>query len=409
MTNNVRLASLVVLLQNLTVPGFAWLRAEGRAAISASVSVGNLLTNLGMTLFLVGFCHLGMPGALLATACGYALVILCILPSLFLQAGSLTLSRKIARSLLSFGLPNAVSFAAAWALQLADRFLLAHMRSLGETAIYSVAYTLGGALSVVVLSPFALAWPSTLFLIARRQDARQVFRLIFRWYSLFLLFMTYALSLAALFVLQIFFPPGYREVGGIIPVVALSTMFYGLYNYLTLGMNIRKKLWYAVLFLASAALINVVANLFLIPLYGSSGAALATLLAYTILVLETYLLNQRIYPVPFEVGMFALGLILTVTCYAANALLMPRFPFWGACGVSLAFLLVCALGLFILGNLWTSLHQPGNQQEQDPYPATLLLARLRRLGRKSKAARPSEIAPADEAQAGRAESIDKAG
>ncbi|HET8841790.1 MAG TPA: lipopolysaccharide biosynthesis protein, partial [Ktedonobacteraceae bacterium] len=353
MSDNVRLAALIVLLQNLTVPGFAWMRAEGRASISASISVANLLTNLGLTLLLVGVYHLGLPGALLATACGYALVILCTLPSLLLHAGGLALSRKIARSLLAFGMPNAISFAAAWALQLADRFLLAHMRSLSETAIYSVAYTLGGALSVVVLSPFALAWPSTLFLIARRQDACQIFRLIFRWYGLFLLFMTYALSLAALFVLHMCFPPGYRDVEGIIPIVALSTMFYGLYNYLTLGMNIRKKLWYAVLFLAIAALINFGANFILIPLYGSTGAALATLLAYAVLVLETYFLNQRIYPVPFEVGLFGLGLLLTIACYVGGTILTQSFPFWLICVISLAFLLFCTVGLFALGSFWT--------------------------------------------------------
>lgn len=349
----IQIAALVILLQNLTVPGFAWLRAEGKAIIFAVLSVANLLTNLGLTVLLVGKYDLGIAGALLATGGGYGLVLLCTLPLLLFYIGRFKLRLDIARALLAFGLPNAVSFASAWMLQLADRFLLAHMRSLSETATYGVAYTLGGALSVVVLSPFSLAWPSTLFLIARRRDARHVFRLIFRWYALILLFMTYALSLAGLFVLNVFFPAGYRGAAIVIPLVALSTMFYGFYNYFTLGMNICKKLWYAVLFLASAALLNIGLNFVLIPFYGSLGAAIATVIAYVVLALETYLLNRHIYPVPFEVGLAGLGLGLIIGCYLLGSFLAQGHTFWVFWGISFAFLLLCGICLCALGWLWT--------------------------------------------------------
>ncbi len=353
LVESVRLAALAVTLQNLSVPGFAWMRAEGRAVQFALLSILNLLANLVLTLVLVGSLRMGIIGALLATGGGYILVLCCVLPPLLWRIGKLVLRLDIARALLSFGLPNALTFASAWALQLADRFLLAHMRSLGETATYGVAYTLGGALSVVVLSPFALAWPSTLFLIARRRDAQQAFATIFRWYSLFLLLMAYALSLVAEFALSVFFARSYQGALNVIPLVALSTMFYGLYNYLTLGMNIRKKLWYAVLFLSTAALVNIGANCLLIPLYGSTGAALATLIAYVLLAVATYGLNQRIYPVPFEIDLFGLGLLLVIGCYGVSAWLTQACSFWIACLISLVGLLLCGGSLFALGWLWT--------------------------------------------------------
>jgi len=77
----VRLASLVVLLQNLTVPGFAWLRAENRAAIFSFLSIFNLLVTLGATLILVGLLHLGISGAIISVGVGYAFVVVCILPT----------------------------------------------------------------------------------------------------------------------------------------------------------------------------------------------------------------------------------------------------------------------------------------------------------------------------------------
>ena len=69
----------------------------------------------------------------------------CTLPVILLRAG-LHPRFDIARNVLSFGLPNVASLVAIWVLQLSDRYLLAHLSSLAQTASYSVAYNLGGSI-----------------------------------------------------------------------------------------------------------------------------------------------------------------------------------------------------------------------------------------------------------------------
>ena len=316
----VRLAVFVVLIQNLTVPGFAWMRAENRAAFFALLSIANLLITLCATLLLVGELQMGVAGSLLATGAGYATVVICTLPPIIRHAG-LRCRFDIAWGLLSFGLPNVSNFVSVWVLQLADRFLLARMGSFTMTATYSVAYTLGGVLGVVVLAPFQLAWPSALFSIARRKDAVRIFALVFRWYGLVLLLAAYALALLATAILRLFFPPSYGVAVGIIPVITLSTLCYGLYNFLTLGIGIRRKTWFAVIFTGSSALLNVALNLVLIPQAGSMGAALATLFAYVFLACIAYIVNQHIYPVDFEIGLFLIALLVGIALYAAGEFL----------------------------------------------------------------------------------------
>ncbi len=288
----VRVVALVILLQNLSVPGFSWLRAENRATFFSILSILNLLVALGANIVLVGMLHLGIAGSLLATAGGYGVVVVCTLPVILLRAG-VGLRRDIAWNLLSFGMPLVSNFVSLWVLQLSDRYLLSRLGSLSQTASYAVGYSLGGMISSLVLSPFQLAWPATMFTIAKRDDAARVFQFVFRWFSIALLFITFAFSLAGTGVLLLFFPPAYHLAAPVIPIVALSSMFYGVYIFFTTGIGVRRKNWLAIIFTTSSALINVGLNIVLIPRYGSIGAALSTLIAYVVLALIAYIVNQR--------------------------------------------------------------------------------------------------------------------
>jgi len=326
-----RLAGLVILLQNLTIPGFAWLRAENRASFFSILSIANLLITLGATIVLVGVIHMGIAGSIIAIGLGYGSVVVCTLPLLLLRAG-VRLRFDIAWGLLTFGLPNVANFVSVWILQLSDRYLLSHLTSLTQTASYAVAYSLGGVLSAVVIAPFSLAWPSTMYTIAKKDNAADIFRLVFRWFSIVLLLATFGLSFLSMIILNLFFPPSYHSAAPIIPIITTSIMFFGVYNVLTVGVSIQRKTWFAVIFTTIAALTNVGLNLILIPLYGSMGAALSTLLAYAVLALIAYIVNQRIYPVPFEIGIFFIALLIGIFLYTGSfflAQIQKTYVAWG--------------------------------------------------------------------------------
>src|SRR5260370_12679128 len=98
------LAMGVILLRNLSIPGFAWLRVESRPLLYSLLSIGNLMITLVANIVLVGKLHLGLTGSLLATGCGYAGVVICTMPIILLRA-ALRIRTDIARSLLAFCAP----------------------------------------------------------------------------------------------------------------------------------------------------------------------------------------------------------------------------------------------------------------------------------------------------------------
>ncbi|GHO84841.1 hypothetical protein KSZ_28470 [Dictyobacter formicarum] len=323
-----RLAALLLLLQNMTFPAFTWLRAQGRALAFVALSLLNLLLNLGLTLLLVGAWQWGNSGVLVAACGGYAGVLLCSLPLLNYRM-QWHVSWSFASQLLAYGLSTLPGLFSVWVLQLSDRYFLLAFGTLPQAASYSIAYTLGNIIGPLVIAPFSLAWYSALHVVARKSRAPELFRLIFRWYCLVLLLMVFGVSLLANDILHLFFPSPYTLAAPIVPLIALSNLFFGLFEFFNLGITLRGRLRFNVILLPLAALVNLGGNCLFIPVFGVMGAAGSTLLAYVILALLAYLVNQRLYPTPLDLDVCALGLLVGGFYYALYQWLLPlQQPFF---------------------------------------------------------------------------------
>src|SRR6266849_5495164 len=349
--------AVLLLLQNLTIPGLMWMRVESRAMSYSIISVANFLLVAAATIVLVGMLHMGVVGALIAAGLGNVIVAVCTLPLVFLRAG-FHLCSPLVVSMLMLGVPYALNYITMWVLQLSDRYLLGHLASLSVAANYAIAYSLGTGTAFVVTKPFSIAWWVLIYPIARRDDALHVFKLIFRWYSFVLLFATLGLSLFGVSVLDLLFPVSYHGQSLIITVVALSTVFKSIFVVFNLGMSLQRKTWLAFIALLFSALLNVVVIIVLIPLYGAMGAAIATLAAYIALALVSYLLNQLIYPVPFEVGLFLIALVIGIALYFTDSRLTQGQSHLIVWGIHCGLLLLYGGTLAVMG-CWPSFRKNG--------------------------------------------------
>ena len=302
-------------------------------------------------LFWWGDCTGALQEHSFATGSGYAVVLLCTIPVILLHAG-IKIRGDITHNLMTFGIPLVLSFISYWVLQLSDRYLLTLLGSLEQTAKYAVVYTLGSAISVVVIGPFTLAWPSAMFAIAKREDAERAFQLFFRWFGMLLLLAAFTLSLIGTFVLNWLFPVAYHASAPIIPIVAVSISFYGIYYVFMIGANIERKTWVAPVLSILAAVVNIACNLALIPAYGAEGAALSTLIAYGVLIAAAYVINQRIYPIAFEIDIFIAALLLGVALYMSSNYLAQTQSVYNAWGIRIFACCLYGVSLVLLGKFW---------------------------------------------------------
>lgn len=350
LSDAISVSALVILVQNLTIPGLYWLRAEGRAVFFTIVSLINILVSAGATILFVGSLHMGIEGALLATGAGYAVIVCSTVPLMMRRAG-IRLRFDIAKSMLAFGFPHALSIISGWVLQLSDRYLLGLLGSLSQTASYAVAYSLGGVLATIVIAPFSLAWWSLMYTIAKRNDAQRVFQSVFRWFSIALLFAAFGFSTFGVVILDLFFPPSYHATAPVIPIIALSMVFNGVNIVTMIGPSLKRKTLLTTVALTSSALINIALNLILIPYFGAMGAAIATLVAYIALALVGGSISQRIYPVPFEIGRLLIAMAIGIAIYIGSNLLTQNQEFYLTWGLRISGFALYGVCLVLLGKL----------------------------------------------------------
>ena len=94
--------------------------------------------------------------------------------------------------------------------------------------------------------------------------------------------------------------PSYYGASAIASILVFSGMFSGLTNIADLGSAISKKTAPLGMVYSMSAVILVVLNIFLIPMYGVIGAALAVCISQLISPIFVFYFSQKVYPIPYD-------------------------------------------------------------------------------------------------------------
>jgi O-antigen/teichoic acid export membrane protein len=177
----------------------------------------------------------------------------------------------------------------------------------------------------MIIYPFNIILPP---LLSQYYDENKIERVrIFLKYSLkyFLAFAIpslVGLSLLSRIIIQILSTSEIASNGYIVtPFITFSALLYGIYSMHTYILILNKKtkiigiLWFI------AAISNILLNFILIPSYGILGAALSTLISYTIASVISVLYSSKYFRIDFELSFIGKCLFAT----AAMSLIIVKF------------------------------------------------------------------------------------
>ncbi|MDP2960922.1 MAG: polysaccharide biosynthesis C-terminal domain-containing protein, partial [candidate division Zixibacteria bacterium] len=201
---------------------------------------------------------------------------------------------------LSYGLPLIPGGLSIWVLSVADRFFLERFSSTTELGLYSLGDRFSSILLLLIIQPFLTTWPSIYFPLAKEKDAPITFSRLTTYFLLIGSFFSLGIIALSNPAIKIMADPQYWGTYKVIPLLVFSVLLFGLYSLLNVGIFIQKKTKYNPVIIGVAALFNLLLNYLLIPPYGMLGAAYATFFSYLLMDLLAYIINVRVYPVPYE-------------------------------------------------------------------------------------------------------------
>ncbi|MFM7645562.1 MAG: lipopolysaccharide biosynthesis protein [Sphingomonadales bacterium] len=104
----------------------------------------------------------------------------------------------------------------------------------------------------------------------------------------------------------------------VVPLIAMANIFLGIYYNLSIWYKLTNKNFIGALITIGGTLITIILTTALIPQLGYLGAALASFSCYSFMMISSYFLGQRYYPVPYPVQKILFYLTLSASLYVLH-------------------------------------------------------------------------------------------
>ncbi len=193
---------------------------------------------------------------------------------------------------LLFNIPLLPHYLSQVLLSSADRIIIGDMCSPADAGIYSIAYSAGMVMMLLVSSLNATVNPW----LYRKMDAKEYDRVNKIGVAILVMLAAAILIMDgfAPTIVAILAPGEYSDAMYLVPVVAASVFFIYLYLFCSNIEFFYERTSVAMVASVIAAVLNVVLNLIFIPRFGYAAAGYVTLACYVVLGVTHFLFAQRV-------------------------------------------------------------------------------------------------------------------
>lgn len=310
------LSGIALIAQSLETFPVLVLRAENRSGFYLVMVIVQLATTLLASAYFIVRAGMASEGALLGVVLGYVAIFLMFLPTALAKLVP-AFSWKLVRDLLSFGMPFVPSMLALTALNISDQYVIRYFRGIEETGLYALAYKIGMTVNLFV-SAFRMAYVPFVFQVARAPDARERYSRAFTYFSSVLILATLLLCLGLDEIYDLTVDPKFHGSKGIVPVVAFSYVLFGIHTVSIVGIYLEEKTSLMPLVCGVSAILNVAANIVLVPRFGMYAAAWTTFGSFSLMAALTYYFSDRLYHIHYRLGRFAGAFVLSIAAVWAS-------------------------------------------------------------------------------------------
>jgi O-antigen/teichoic acid export membrane protein len=309
----------ILVLDALVIIPFAKLRADQRPMFYSAVRIGNVCINAFLNVFFLYLLPLIVskyPDSIFAVIYveDFQVSYIFIANLIASLATFLVFYRSyfkiqfrynsvLGKQMINYGIPIMIGGLAFAINESFDKILLERLLppdiALSEVGKYSACYKLG-LFMVLFRQAYTLGIEPFFFNYAKHDDAPTKYATITKY---FVIFGSLIMLCVIVFsdILKIFFirNEAYWDAMKVVPLIILANFCLGIYTNLSVWYKLKDKTLIGAYISIIGAVLTLIFNYVLIPVWGYMGSALATLIAYGSMMLISYLLGQKYYPIPY--------------------------------------------------------------------------------------------------------------
>lgn len=260
----------------------ALLRVQERAWNFFIISLLKSLFILILSLYMVIGLRMGPEGPLLAQIISLTIILFAFF---FMLKKDLTLNFTWAyiKMSLIFSLPLLPHSLSSWVITASDRIILEKYVSLENLGYYALAAQMSTILRLLYMSVNGAYLPR--YIKLKTEGKEQSARKLTQYFFIMIVISGIITILLSKFIVNLLVSEQYSATYSFLIILLIGEMILG-FNFLIVSrLFYYKKTGYISMSSLSAALINIILNLFLIPVIGVWGAVITTLLSLVTMVL----------------------------------------------------------------------------------------------------------------------------
>jgi O-antigen/teichoic acid export membrane protein len=322
----------ILALDALVIVPFSKLRAHKKPMRYAAIKIGNVMVNLTLSVFfllllpkiaaanpdgimsIIYFDNFQIGYIFVANIIASLLTFLVLSPDYFHLNWHFDFS--LWKRMMRYGLPILVAGIAFAINEQFDKILLGKLLppniADAQVGVYSACYKLG-LFMVLYRTAYTLGIEPFFFSHASNENAPKTYAMITKYFVIFGSFILLSVIVFADLLKQVMIrDESYWEAMKVVPLIILANFFLGIYTNLSVWYKLIDKTYIGAYISIIGALITLILNYLLIPTMSYYGSAIATLAAYGSMMLISYFMGNKQYPIPYEINKIAGYLLLSI-------------------------------------------------------------------------------------------------
>ena len=331
---------LYVLAANLHSVCNQFARSMGHIRLFALDGVLRTALTILFNILLLAVFPMGVTGYVLANvlADGIAAAFVFVRAKQWHYFHLTSFSRGEAGRMLRYSVPLVPSTLCSWIINISDRYLIALLIGNAATGIYAVANKVPNVL-LTLANIFTSAWQISALSDQPKREKERFFSNVYATYSAIAFVTASGVILTAQLSTCLLAAPEYYEAWRYVPVLTQATTFACLGSFLSSIYMVEQRSAATLATTMLGAACNLAGNFFLIPLWGSMGAALSTLLSYILIFVVRAVHTRTMLRIQYSIfKLLASSLLLGIQC----VLVEPAPPLWPVLSSACLFL-ICAV------------------------------------------------------------------